>query len=423
MAEETVLSDEFVRQLMNVGEVDLIVAVPTANDAKTIGGVVRAVRLGLLKCFPRERAVLVNADCGSRDGSAELARQASIALPADAVAQALRTFHTVTASCVNGAGTKSPVRLLLATADLLRAKACAVVSPSEDVTPSRVERLLAPIYRQDFDLVAPLYKPHKFDGLLVRLLLYPLFRATFGRRIREPYGREFGFSGRLGAELFAREDIWQAEVVEVAETLRLTMSAVQFGYRVCEVFLGPRGYVEKPTELVSAMRQTVGTMFHFLDADPAQWQAIQGSEPIPREGPEPEVGDEPLRMNPHRIHGMFHSGVSDLQPVLASILTPETAAQLSACAALPRNLFRFPDALWVRTVYEFAAAYHRSVISRDHIIQALVPIYRGKLYEFLILNRQANAGEVVARNEALCLEFERHKPYLLQIWENRGGAP
>ena len=49
MPEESILSDDFVRELMNVGEVDIVVGVPTYNDAQTVGQVVQAVRAGLLQ--------------------------------------------------------------------------------------------------------------------------------------------------------------------------------------------------------------------------------------------------------------------------------------------------------------------------------------------------------------------------------------
>ena len=36
MADESILSDDFIRQLIDVGEVDILVGVPTHNDAKTV---------------------------------------------------------------------------------------------------------------------------------------------------------------------------------------------------------------------------------------------------------------------------------------------------------------------------------------------------------------------------------------------------
>jgi hypothetical protein len=73
----------------------------------------------------------------------------------------------------------------------------------------------------------------------------------------------------------------------------------------------------------------------------------------------------------------------------------------------------------VKTVYEFAAAYHKSVISRDHIIQALAPLFRGRVFTFLVENRSGSAAGVEDNIESLCLEFERLKPYLLEIWNGR----
>ena len=70
----------------------------------------------------------------------------------------------------------------------------------------------------------------------------------------------------------------------------------------------------------------------------------------------------------------------------------------------------------MKTIYEFAAAYHKSVISRDHIIQALAPLFRGRVFTFMTENRNRTAVEVETNIEALCLEFERLKPYLLEIW-------
>ena len=43
MAEETLLSDDFLRQLINVGEVDIVVGLSTHNNAKTIEPVIGAI--------------------------------------------------------------------------------------------------------------------------------------------------------------------------------------------------------------------------------------------------------------------------------------------------------------------------------------------------------------------------------------------
>src|SRR5262249_46290589 len=135
--------------------------------------------------------------------------------------------------------------------------------------------------------------------------------------------------------------------------------------------------------------------------------------------PDHQVCLDPIRVNRERLHQMFVHGVAELEPVLHSILTAHTLADLQRTAALGEQDFRYPDDLWVRTVYEFAACYHKAVLGRDHFIQGLVPLYRGKAYTFLVENCDASGDEVESRVEALCLTFEGMKPYLLEIWDGR----
>ena len=240
MSEESILTDEFLRQLINVGEADILVGVPTYNNAATVGQVVQTIRAGLLKYFPRERAVIVNADGGSRDQTPDLVRGASIN---DAAASPLTCTPCAlcTASARNipeSPSTGTALRTILASAELLRASACAVVSPeSTTIEPEWIERLLRPVYQGTYDFVTPLYRRHKFDGLLMRNLVYPMTRAFYGKRVREPYASEFAFSGQLGNH-FLGQEIWTHEAGRTGTEISLTISAITGGFRLAQTFLG-----------------------------------------------------------------------------------------------------------------------------------------------------------------------------------------
>ena len=154
LAEESFLTDDFLRQLINVGEVDILVGLPTHNNAKTVGPIVRAIQSGILRGFSRERAVIINADGGSRDGTPELVTGVSIddARPASNL-HALRTLHSITTKYANSPASGVAFRTILAAAELLRAKACVVLSPeSANIEPEWLAKLLGPIYRDGFDL-------------------------------------------------------------------------------------------------------------------------------------------------------------------------------------------------------------------------------------------------------------------------------
>jgi hypothetical protein len=421
LAEETFLTDDFLRQLINVGEVDILVGLPTHNNAKTIGSIVNAIQGGILQWFPRERAVIINADGGSRDGTAELVTGVSIddARPASNL-YALRTLHSISTKYASSLASGVALRTILAAAELLSAKACVVMSPeSANIEAEWLSKLLHPIHRDGFDLVIPTYRRHKFEGLLITNLLYPMIRAIYGVRIREAYTPEFGFSSRLGSQFLA-QNAWNDGTAGAGGELRFTLAAITGGYRICQCFLGEKDHVERrAADLVPALRQTVGVLFSALEPDFPAWSTVAGSQPVPTTGADQEVLLEPLRVNRKRLREMFSTGVAELETVFHSILSPSTLAELQRIARLGEGDFHYPAELWVRTVYEFAASYQKSVISRDHIIQALAPLFRGRALTFLMENRDASAEDVENNIEGLCLEFERLKPYLLQMWKSR----
>lgn len=421
MAEETLFTDDFLRQLINVGEVDIVVGLPTHNNAKTVEPVIRAIQAGILKCFPRERAVIINADGGSQDGTPDLVLGTSIDdVWSASKVFALRTLHSISTRYARVPEPGTALRTILAAADLLRARTCVVVSPdSTTIEQDWLQRLVTPVYNDNFDLVSPIYRRQKFEGVLMRNLLYPMTRAIYGQRIREPYASEFAISGRLATD-FLTQGIWNDDWGRIGAEIYLTITAITGRYRVCQSFLGTKTQPNRGAgDLVAAMRRTVGALFSSLDGNFPLWSTIAASQPVTTLGAQSEVMQEPVGVNRKHLREMFATGVAELEPVFRSILSPSTLSELQKIAALEVSEFSYPADVWAKTVFEFAASYHKSVISRDHIVQALVPLYRGRTLSFLLENRDLSGEDIEKNVESLCHEFERLKPYLLEVWADR----
>jgi glucosylglycerate synthase len=422
LAEDTFLQDDFLRQLMSVGEVDLLVGVPTYNNAATIGQFVQTIEDSFQQNFVRDRVVVLGVDGGSTDNTLEAVLKKESRHSAGRGLTSLRTVHRVASRYGSAPSQGRAVRTILAAADLLRAKSCAVVSPATvNLSPSWVANLLRPVHRDNFDFVAPLYARNKFQGVLARNLLYPMSRAVFGRRIREIYSQDWAFSGRLATQCLER-DVWHQEPVLARTEAWMGVCAIRSDLRICQSFLGPRLPPPSGTgpDIVEAIRQTVGNLFWCLEDSQSYWIEHTESRPVPTFGPDHELTNgtgSPAGQD--KIFDLFLSGVVQLEPVLSSILDQMTLAQIKQIAGLEQNSFRFGPELWVKTVYEFAAAYHNSVINRDHIVQALVPLYRGMLYSFLLEHANSSTDEMEASAENLCLEFERKKPYLIERWTTK----
>jgi hypothetical protein len=422
LADETFLSDDLLRQLMSVGEVDLLVGILSHSSANTMRRAAHYVEKSLQQNFVRQRVAIISVE-GATVEDSRSDEDSGDGQPGSSLyskgLSSLRTIHRITAGFN---GTPSPglaLRTILSSADLLRAKACAVVSPAtSSASPEWVANLLRPAFRDNFDFVAPLYSRHRFQGLLARNLLYPMTRALFGRRIRELYSDEWAFSSRLGTYCL-NEDVWHEEPVRSRPEAWMGISAITSDFRCCQVYLGQKPPPPEGAgpDLVEVLRQTVGSLFWLLETHQQAWMERKGSEPVPTFGPEHAVTSEPMELNRTRMFEMFQTGVRELEPILETILSPETLLGIQSIATLDPQTFRFGADLWVTVLYEFAASYHHSVINRDHLVQALVPLYRGKIYSFIVEYADASAADLEEASENLCLEFERQKPYLTEKWK------
>jgi hypothetical protein len=421
LAEDVFLSDDLLRQLMSVGEVDLLVGMSSHDALNTVSHALDAIEESFQRNFVRQRVVIVNVGGGDPDEDSVVAKghgslEKGVRLPG---ITSLRTSHRVTANVPGPPARGIALRTILAAADLLRARACAVVSPAvSNLTPDSIANLLRPVYREKFDFVAPLYSRNKYQGLLARNLLYPMSRALFGCGIRELFSDEWGFSGRLAA-LCLNQDVWHEEAIQARPEAWMAISAISSDLRCCQAFLGEKSQATKGlgTDIVEVLRQTVGTLFWCLETQQSLWLERGRSQPVPTFGPDHELTSDPTDLDRHRIFEMFRSGVTELEPILSSILDPETHSEIKSIVSLEEAKFRFRSDIWVRTLYDFAASYHHAVINRDHLVQALAPLYRGMTYSFLAEHSDSSPGEMEAASELLCGEFELQKPYLMERWK------
>lgn len=417
---QEILSDELRKNLKAIGEAEIVVGIPSFNNARTIGHVVRACAAGLAKYFPQRKAVIVNSDGGSTDGTREVVLAAepdveSLLLVQHRVPVVQRIsypYHGVP-------GKGSAFRMVFAVAQQLRAKACVVVdSDLRSIAPHWIELLAGPVLEREFDFIAPFYLRHKFDGTITNSIIYPLTRALLGKRVRQPIGGDFGISGRLTAR-FLEKDVWQTDVARFGVDIWMTLTAVAEGFRIGQAYLGAKLHDAKDpgTDLSSMFQQVVGSLFALLETYEAVWRSTKSSESVPMFGFPFDVGVEPIPINIERMVNGFLRGMADLSEIYRLVLAPETFANLAAAARCARDRLRITDTLWVHIVYDFAASYHHRTMDRQHMLQSLVPLYLGRTASFVMEVWDSTALEVEERLEMLCTTFEAEKSYLEQRWQ------
>lgn len=413
------LPDAVQGQLDELGRVDLLVGIPSYNNARTVGRVVRAAAAGLPKYFPGLKAAIVNSDGGSTDGTQEIVARADlpdlatvlVSHPAPPIARLVTPYHGIP-------GKGSAFRTIFQIVDTLDARACAVVdSDLRSITPAWFELLLRPIVEGHADYVAPLYHRHKFDGTITNGIVYPLTRALYGKRIRQPIGGEFGFSGDL-ARVFLAKPVWETDVARFGIDIWMTTTAVAEGFHVCQAYLGAKIHDAKDPggDLTAMMTQVVGSCFDLMEVYEPVWASVQGSEAVPLFGFPHAVGVEPIQVNVDRMIAVFVQGMKDLWELWEKVLPAALLGGLREAASAPAVACRLPDPLWAEVVYRFALAHHRKLLPHEHLLRSLIPLYLGRTASFVLETWAAGPEEVEARIEALTLTFEETKPLLVTEW-------
>ena len=410
-------------QLTEIGPVDLVVGVPSYNNVQTIAHVVRAVQVGLAKYFPECRAVIVNSDGGSTDGTQDLVRDVSLSDYRTVLAShPVYPVHRIVTPYHGIPGKGSALRAVFQVAAELKAKACAVVdSDLRSIEPAWMDLLLSPVLKEDFDFVSPLYHRHKYDGTITNSIVYPLTRSLYGLRVRQPIGGDFGFSGRM-ARHYLEQDVWETDVARFGIDIWMTTTAITGGFRICQAFLGAKIHDAKDPslDLSQMLVQVVSAVFDLMGAQEAAWKSVRGSRSVPLFGMEHAVGLENVKVDAERMIRNFRYGVAELTEVWSRVLHPQVIQQLEEAGREETSKFHLPPGLWIRVLYDFALAYHRRTIDRGHLLQSLAPLYMGRVASFVLETEDASAEEVEVIHENVCLLFESMKAELVERWSARG---
>lgn len=413
---------EIKEKIAALGEVDILVGIPSYNSAKTIVHVVRAVEAGLSKYFPHCKSLLVNSDGGSSDGTMEAVRDTTVDLESILVNRKADQFRKFVTPYNGIPGKGSAFRTIFEIARTLNVKACAVVdSDLRSITPEWIELLVKPVLEDHYDYVSPYYMRHKYDGTITNSIVYPLTRALYGKQIRQPIGGDFGFSGEL-ASFYLTKDVWETDVARFGIDIWMTTTAVANGFKICQAFLGAKIHDAKDpgSDLSAMLHQVVSSVFNLMEEYAGIWRDIARSEPVKTFGFVYSVGLEPIHVNLENMIEKFRIGVRDLDVLYQSFLPDDILCTLHRLAEAPKEQFAFPDRDWVWLIFHLALACHRRVMNTEHIIKSLTPLYLGKVASFVIETWNSSAEEVEGRLEELCLTFEREKPALINIWTQEG---
>ncbi len=265
------------------------------------------------------------------------------------------------------------------------------------------------------DLAMPRYRTATDNGLVNSAIFYPITRALFAD-VRFPLPLDVGLSPRMLQRLANAA----SRVTQQPEaSLLWPVSEVSIaGYTVREVEGGER-LLPHPTEsdLNVVFPAVTGALFSDLENKATFWQRARalphaGRSPRGQGGVNPFV---PASDEIKLLADNYRDAFSNLREIWSLVLPPQSLLALKKLATSSPDSFSFSPALWARTVYDFALAFHMRTLNRGHLLGSFTPLYLAWVASFL---QRSESGEMAATDllEATAHAFEQEKPYLVSRW-------
>jgi hypothetical protein len=427
-------------EVARLGSADIMVGIPSFKNAATIGYVARAAQAGLVQYFPDLRPVLVNADAGSPDGTQRVVVETE---PPDYIERILLVRPknrlrriSLTYPEIDGVGGKgAALRTIFQIADALKVEALVVVdSDLRSIIPEWIELLAGPIHKGGFDFVAPLYSRYKYDGTITNTVTYPLTRALYGLRLRQPIGGDFGVSGDL-VRHYLEQDDWDNDTSKFGIDIWMTTKAISGGFAVCQTRLGAKVHDPKDpgADLGPMFSQVVATLLRLTEQHAERWLGVRGSHEVPIYGFERLLDPPPLNVDTQRLLEEFAKGRINVGEEWQKALSAENleiVRQLAAEAetivesalradvdvSVEQSGFSFPDETWARIVYDVLIAHHERRLPIAELVTALIPLYFGRVASLIIETQEMTTDQAEAFVDRQARAFELAKPYLIERW-------
>jgi len=417
---DSALDAKGLAEVRRVGDADLMVGIPSFGNAETIGYVVRAATAGMVQYFPDLKPILVNSDGGSPDDTPRVAvstespdyiEKIILVSPRHKLQRISFTYQGI-----SGKGTA--VRGLFEVARELNVKAFVMVdSDLRSIVPEWIELLAGPILKGGYDFVAPMYSRFKYDGTITNNIAYPLTRALYGARIRQPIGGEFAVSGDL-LQRYLELETFDELIARFGIDIWMTHSAINEGFAVCQARLGAKIHDAKDpaSDLGPMFRQVVGTLFRLAGHYEDRWLRVRGSHAIPEYGFERVIAPEEISVNHAKLIDNFDNARLTNKDNWTEMLGPEQFERVMSLEWTDPASFHFPAELWIRCLYDALVGFHRPGADRERLLAALTPLYFGRTAGFIGETLEMTTDQAERVVDAQAREFEELKPYLVARW-------
>jgi glycosyltransferase involved in cell wall biosynthesis len=394
-------SPDIQHQLRSLAPADIVIGIPSYNEADCIAHVVRQADIGVREYFSGSRGVIVNVDNNSPDGTREAFLTAGSRTP---------QVYISTPEGLRGKGRN--FYNLLQAASILDAKAVVAVDADLiSITPQWIRNFATPIVDEGYDYITPVYARNEYDGSITNHICYPLLYGLLGKDIRQPIGGDFGFSVRFARHLLERK--WQESTFEYGIDIFMTVNALLGDFSVAQTTLGAKVHKPSAPKLGPMFSQVVNTLFTYLVRHPDRWSLTGQTYRLPRLDGIEVLEPQGLALDYKAIKRTALHQYDSARDRLARYLTPESNGRLEDLVATGR--MRLGPTLWSHIVYDLLHSFGNGRgRARASVVEALKSVFFLRAASFYRGTLDMDHAESEAKIEKQAMVFRKERKYLAE---------
>ncbi len=384
-------------EINDLSSVELIVGIPSYNEADNISFVTEQADKGLKKYFGDKKAVIVNVDNNSPDGTKQAFLETKTETP---------KLYVSTPPGVKGKGNN--FFNLFKLVEISGAKAVVVVDADlKSITPEWILYLAGPVFKGN-DFVTPIYSRHKYDGTITNNIVFPLIYGLTGLNIRQPIGGDFAFSNALAKHWLRQE--WKESTRQYGIDNFMTTHAIFGGFKCCNTGLGAKIHKPSAPKLGEMFIQVVDTLFGNIIKNKDLWHDKELDEELPCYGLKELEKPQDLEVD---YRAMKRNALYDFiknRELLMQLLSEQSFKR--ADESFMSLAFDLSSKDWAKIVYDIMGSYS-ACNNKRAVIEALKPLYFARVVAFI--QQTLDYDYIEAEKEILsqALEFKKQKAYLL----------
>lgn len=379
---------------------DIVVGIPSYNEADNIDFVVRQIDKGISSYFPKKKGLIINVDNNSSDKTREAF---------------LRTKTFASKAYISSKpGQRGKGYNFYNLFKIIRNFSCEINlvfdADLKSIEPIWIKKMADSLIK-GYDFVCPFYARNKKDALITNHFCYPLIYALLGWDIGQPIGGDFGFSLQMVEHWLSKK--WQKSVYRYGVDIFMTTEAILNNFKICQVDLGSKIHKPSQLKLKSMFIEVALTLFSQLVVSKRFW----GNRKIKKA----KIFNRRVKQRPRlsgldlqRFKDVYNLGFQANEGFLKMILMPENQQRLKEIAQSER--VGINSDLWSRIIYDFIFAYERNFNKRK-LMELLEIIAFGRFFYCLKSIEKLNFSKAEREMIKQAKIFRKNRSYLVNKYK------